>query len=418
MYGQFGPPVYIELHATFPIRLPGRASDWLLNCFNLSVCAVSRYVTHHLIDHFGELMAQVKVGVVGLGAWGCNVARCLYEVPECDLLACTDVNPARRQMAERNWGVRTMESLDEMLRAEPDIEAVVISSPAVTHYSLAKKALLADKDVFVEKPFTLCVEDAEELLHLAEARRKVLMVGHLLEYHPAVNKMRDIIQSGELGDIYYIYTQRVNLGRIRGDENALWSFAPHDISQILYMLGGTPTDVSARGQSFIQQGIEDVVFLSLYFSNRVMAHIHVSWLDPHKVRSTTVVGSKKMIVFDDAAPSEKLRVYDSCAQTPATCSYGEAIQVRFGDIHIPRISTAEPLKLEFQHFLDCVIRRIQPRSDARDGLRVVRILEAAQRSLAMDGVPVTLTEGLADQSPISDRSWTALPVSAPSMAVA
>lgn len=358
----------------------------------------------------GVIMAQVKIGVVGLGAWGCNVARCLHELPDCNMVVCSDLSPARRTMAERNWNVRTVESLEDMLRLYPDISAVVISSPAVTHYTLAKKALLADKDVFVEKPFTLNVEHAEELLMLAGVRRRILMVGHLLEYHPAVNYMRDIIQSGELGDIYYIYTQRVNLGRIRGDENALWSFAPHDISQILYMLGGTPTDVSARGQSFIQEGIEDVVFLSLYFSNRIMAHIHISWLDPHKVRSTTIVGSKKMVVFDDAATSEKLRIYDSCAQPPTTCSYGEAIQVRFGDISIPRISSAEPLKIEFQHFLDCVAQHIQPRSDAHDGLRVVRILEAAQRSLDMDGVPVSLHGGAGQSTPapegIARRQWT------------
>ena len=358
-----------------------------------------------------------KIGVVGLGAWGSNVARCLYELPDCDLVACSDLSPARRLLAERNWGVQTVESLDTMLALYPQITAIVISSPAVTHYALAKQALLAGKDVFVEKPFTLNVAHAEELLHLAEMHGLILMVGHLLEYHPAVNHMRDIIQSGELGDIYYIYTQRVNLGRIRGDENALWSFAPHDISQILYMLGGTPIDVSARGQSFIQDGIEDVVFLSLYFSNRVMAHIHISWLDPHKLRSTTIVGSKKMVVFDDAAATEKLRIYECCAQSPQTHSYGEAIQVRFGDIHIPRISSAEPLKLEFQHFLDCLTDRSTPRSDARDGLRVVQILEAAQHSLTLDGVPVSLATGEVSHRPqletLPVRSWRALPSAPP-----
>ncbi len=367
-------------------------------------------------------MTQGKVGVVGLGAWGSNVARCLYELSECELVVCSDLSPARRAMAERNWNVHTVDTLDTMLFQHPEITAVVISSPAVTHYSLARKALLAGKDVFVEKPFTLDTEHAEELLHLASDRGLILMVGHLLEYHPAVNYMRELIQSGELGDIYYIYTQRVNLGRIRGDENALWSFAPHDISQILYMLGDSPIDVSARGQSFIQNDIEDVVFLSLYFSNRVMAHIHISWLDPHKVRSTTIVGSKKMVVFDDAAASEKVRIYDSCAETPHTTSYGETIQVRFGDIHIPRISTAEPLKLEFQHFLDCVDRRVQPRSDAQDGLRVVRILDAAQRSLNMDGVPVSLLSSKPGAASTVDapavRRWSAIPLQMPARAIA
>ena len=360
-------------------------------------------------------MERIKVGVVGLGAWGCNVARCLYELPDCDLVVCSDLSLSRRCMAEKNWGVQTTETIDEMLRLYPEITAVVVSSPAVTHYPFAKKALLADKDVFVEKPFTLNVKHAEELMYLGAARRKIVMVGHLLEYHPAVNYMRDLIRSGELGDIYYIYTQRVNLGRIRGDENALWSFAPHDISQILYMLGGEPVNVSARGQSFIQGGIEDVAFLSLYFANRLMAHIHISWLDPHKVRSTTVVGSKKMVVFDDTVATEKLRVYDSCAQVASPCSYGEAIQVRFGDITIPRVSAAEPLKLELQHFLDCVSNRVEARSDAEDGLRVVRILEAAQRSMEMDGVPVALGQDrpadLVPVTPTVDRTWTARPTS-------
>ncbi len=355
-------------------------------------------------------MDTVKVGVVGLGAWGWNVARCLYEIPGCTLVACSDLDLSRRAAAERSWpGVKAMGTLDEMLD-RGDIDAVAISSPAVTHYTLTKKVLLADRDVFVEKPFTLDVAHAEELLHLAEVREKVLMVGHLLEYHPAVDKMRDLISSGELGEIYYVYTQRVNLGRIRGDENALWSFAPHDISQILYMLGADPVDVSARGQSYIQDRIEDVVFLSLFFKNRVMAHIHLSWLDPHKVRSTTIVGSKKMVVFDDVATSEKLRVYDSCAQNMQARSYGEAIQVRFGDIHIPRISAAEPLKLEFQHFLDCIRTRARPRSDAYDGLRVVRILDAAQRSLDQDGIPVNIhsSGGFVCPPQQSDRRWTAL----------
>ncbi|AFL87571.1 putative dehydrogenase [Terriglobus roseus DSM 18391] len=354
--------------------------------------------------------SKLKVGVIGLGAWGCNVARCLYENPDCDLVACSDVSESRRALAERNWNTQTAVSLDEMLANFPEIRAIVISTPAVTHFSLAKQALLAGKDVFVEKPFTLKVSHAEELLALAESLGRILMVGHLLEYHPAVNRIREIVQSGELGETYYIYTQRVNLGRIRGDENALWSFAPHDISQILYILGEEPIDVSARGQSFIQNGIEDVVFLSLFFQNRRMAHIHISWLDPHKMRSTTVVGSRKMLVFDDAATTEKLRIYDSGAQTPATCSYGEAIQVRFGDIQIPHLASTEPLKLEFQHFIDCVNHRTTPRSDARDGLRVVRILEAAQKSLEHDGVPISLEHGTVRTAPsktaVLNRQWT------------
>ncbi len=351
---------------------------------------------------------MTRVGVVGLGAWGWNVARNFAELKNCKLVTCCDMDERRRANAERAWpGVAPVATFDEMLRQ--DIDAVVISSPAVTHYELAKKALLTDRDVFVEKPFTLRVSHAEELVELADKRNRVLMVGHLLEYHPVVRRLKSMIQSGELGPLYYIYTQRVNLGRIRGDENALWSFAPHDISQILYMLDMEPTDVSVRGQSFIQEGIEDVAFLSLYFPNRIMAHIHLSWLDPHKVRKTTLVGADKMAVFDDAEATEKLRIYNSHAEVPAARTYGEAIQVRFGDILIPRIDMTEPLKLECQHFVDCVASRSTPVSDGRDGLRVVRILEAAQRSLEMDGVPVKIQGeyGNLHSSLGADRRWHA-----------
>jgi predicted dehydrogenase len=291
------------------------------------------------------------------------------------------------------------------------VDAVVISSPAVTHYDLAKKVLLADKDVFIEKPFTLNIQDAEELAELAEKKGRILMVGHLLEYHPVVRRLKKMIQDGELGEVYYIYTQRVNLGRIRGDENALWSFAPHDISQIIYILGMEPIDVSVRGQSFIQDGIEDVVFLSLYFENRIMAHIHLSWLDPHKVRKTTIVGTNKMAVFDDSEASEKLKIYNNHAEVPTIRNYGDSIQVRFGDILIPRVDMSEPLKLECQHFVDCVRTRATPLSDAQDGLRVVRILEAAQRSMEQDGVPVKIEGGNSGKlhpSVSSGRRWHAI----------
>lgn len=353
----------------------------------------------------------VKVGVVGLGTWGCNVARTLFELPDCDLVVCSDEAAERREMAERCWGTRSVATMEDMLRLHPKITAMVISSPAATHYPLAKLALLAGKDVFVEKPFTLNVVHAEELQALALKQKKILMVGHVLEYHPAVNYMRDVIRSGELGDIYYIYTQRVNPGGGGRDENALWNFAPHDIAQVLYLLGGNPMDVSARGQSVAQCDADDVIFLSLFFSHRVMAHIHISSLNPQRVRSTTVVGSKKMIVFDDVVTSDKVRIYDSSAKQQRGCWYGKAVQMRFGDIQTPIISDAEPLKLEMQHFLDCVRDRVQPRSDAKDGTRVTRILEAAQRSMESDGVPVPLRRPT--EQAVSSVNTTALPVPVP-----
>jgi predicted dehydrogenase len=333
---------------------------------------------------------MTRVGVVGLGAWGWNVARNFVSLPGCEVVTCCDSDAKRRESASRAWpGVKTVADYDEMLR-DDSIEAVVIASPAVTHHPLAMKALLSGRDVFVEKPFALSVRDGEELAEIAEKHDRILMVGHLLEYHPVVRRLKSMIQKNELGPIYYIYTQRVNLGRIRGDENALWSFAPHDISQILYMLNMEPTDVSARGQSYIQDGIEDVVFLSLFFENRIMAHIHLSWLDPHKVRKTTIVGSHKMAVFDDTGTSEKLRIYDNHAEAAPAKSYGEAIHVRFGDIVIPHIENAEPLQLECRHFIDCVANRTTPLTDAQDGLRVIRIIEAAQKSMDRDGVPVPI----------------------------
>ena len=351
---------------------------------------------------------MVRVGVVGLGAWGWNVARKFATVRECELVACCESDAMRRASAAAAWpGVKPVAEFDDLLKE--NLDSVVIASPAVTHYSLAKKALLSGRDVFVEKPFTLNVCNAEELAELAEKKNRILMVGHLLEYHPVVRRLRSMIQEGELGPVYYIYTRRVNLGRIRGDENALWSFAPHDISQILYMLNMEPTDVSARGQSYIQDGIEDVVFLSLFFENRIMAHIHLSWLDPHKVRETTIVGRDRMAVFDDVQTSEKLRIYDNHAEAPPAKSYGEAIQVRFGDILIPRVETAEPLQLECRQIIECVNSLATPLTDAQDGLRVIRILEAAQQSLEQDGIPVRMqgANGNVHSSDSQNRRWFA-----------
>ncbi len=268
----------------------------------------------------------------------------------------------------------------------------MIATSAKTHYELVKKALLHDKHVYVEKPFTLNVTEAEELVKLAEEKDKILMVGHLLEYHPAVEKLKELIDNGELGKIYYLYSQRVNLGKIRQDENALWSFAPHDISIILYLLGTEPVNISARGNAYLQDKIEDVVFMSLYFPGRVMAHFHLSWLDPHKIRKLTIVGSEKMAVFDDMESEEKVRIYDKgvTRKNKDFVSYDEFLTLRFGDIFIPHITMAEPLKRECQHFLNCIKENKAPRSDGRDGLRVVKVLAAAQKSLERGGEPVEI----------------------------
>jgi predicted dehydrogenase len=338
----------------------------------------------------------INVAVAGVGGWGKNLARNYFQIPDCTLRYICDLDPKKLAQLQRQLpGTQTTTQFDDLL-SDADLHAVVVATPAPTHYALCKRALQAGKDVYVEKPFVLHAIEAEELIRLAERERRVLMVGHLLLYHPVVARMKQVIDAGELGDVYYIYNQRVNLGTVRGDENALWSFAPHDISVILHLLGQEPTDVSARGQSYLQPGVEDVVFITLNFNQRSMAHIHVSWLDPHKIRKLTIVGSKKMVVFDDLESTEKLRIYDKSAEQATDYStFAEYVTLRFGDITIPHVRVDEPLRLECQHFLECIKTRKAPVTDGRDGLRVVKVLEAAQRSLEKNGVPVPIEPGLA-----------------------
>jgi predicted dehydrogenase len=334
---------------------------------------------------------MVEVAVVGIGGWGKNLARNYGQIPDANLRYICDLDQAKLDQAARQYpGTRLTRSFDELLQ-DPALNAIVIATTAPSHYALCKQALLAGKDVYVEKPFVLSVEEANELISLGERHKRIIMVGHLLEYHPVVNRLKDMIRNGELGQVYYVYAQRLNLGTVRGDENALWNFAPHDISSILYMLGQEPTDVSARGQCYLQKDIEDVVFLSLNFGNRAMAHIQVSWLDPHKTRKITIVGSRKMAVFDDLEASEKLRVYDKGAHVSTDYdSFAEYVGLRFGDILVPYIKVSEPLRLECLHFLECVKTRRRPVSDGYDGLRVVKVLDAAQRSLKANGEPVAI----------------------------
>jgi predicted dehydrogenase len=287
-------------------------------------------------------------------------------------------------------GVRTAESFEVLLEDEA-VRAVVIATPAVTHAELARRALDAGRHVFVEKPMALAAKEARDLCERAEARGLVLMVGHLLVYHPGVERLRQLVESGELGPIHYLYSQRVNLGKIRADENALWSFAPHDLSVMLHVLPSRPVDVAARGQAYLREGVEDVVFLNLRFENGVMGNVQLSWLDPHKLRKFTVVGRRKMAVFDDVEASEKLKIYDKGAEVPGDyAGYGDYIGLRFGDIVIPRLPSTEPLRLECQEFLRCVEEGATPVTDGRSGLEVVRILEAAQHSLENGGAPVSI----------------------------
>jgi predicted dehydrogenase len=277
----------------------------------------------------------------------------------------------------------------EAFLAHPGLDAVALATSAPTHFRLAQRSLEAGKPTFVEKPLTLSSNDARQLVALAESRNLPLMVGHLLEYHPAVEYLKDLAESGGLGDLRYLYSQRLNLGQVRREENALWSLAPHDIAVANFLLGAAPVSVAAVGQAYLTEGVADVAFLTLFYPDGRLAHVHVSWLDPHKTRKLTLVGSRKMAVFDDMEASEKVRLYDKGVDRPpeGTADAEIALKLRFGDILIPRIETEEPLARECRHFVESVRSARQPRSDGRDGLRVVAALEAAQRSLETHGTP-------------------------------
>lgn len=334
---------------------------------------------------------MVNLGLIGLGTWGKNVLRNFENLPDCKVLVACDSNPDQIKKVQPNYpGIDFTHKMEEVLEHQK-IDAVVIVTPPASHFELAKRALLNDKDVFVEKPMVLEVEKAKEILELSEKRKKILMVGHIMEYHSATLKLKEIIEKGELGKIYYLYASRVNLGRVRDTENALWSFAPHDISMILYLLDKEPLSVTATGECYIQKkkDIEDVVFMTMHFADGVMAHIHVSWLDPHKERRLTIVGDKKMAVLDDMESSEKIRIYDKGVQSKLDySSYGEFLTLRSGEVLIPKLDNYEPLKAECQHFLECVTECKTPRSDGRDGLRVLKILAAGQESLKKGGTIV------------------------------
>ena len=339
-------------------------------------------------------MDEVGIGIAGLGYWGPNLLRNFSQLDGCKVKICCDLSEkSRRHAGEQYPEIETTDDYGSLLQ-NPEVQAIVIATPAATHYDLAKQAILNGKHVFVEKPLTLDIAQAAELVELAQQNGIKLMVGHLMEYHPAIGMLKDMIRDGQLGDVYYLYSQRVNLGKIRKDENALWSLAPHDISILIYLLGAEPENVSARGQAYLQDGIEDVVFLNLLFPGKVMAQIQLSWLDPHKIRRTTIVGSEKMAVFDDMEPTEMIRIYDKgvvlAVGDPTYGSFGESLSLRFGDVKIPYIKMVEPLRVECQHFIDCIRDDMQPRSDGQDGLRVVRVLQAAQESLDRGGVPVEL----------------------------
>jgi len=325
--------------------------------------------------------AVSRVAVVGLGYWGPNLARNFDELGELAWLCDLD-DDLRRRFADRYPHARTTADFAEVL-ADADLDGVVLSTPVATHYPLSKQALQAGKHVLVEKPPAMRAAEAEELVAIAEERELVLMPGHLLLYHPAVHRLKELVDSGELGDVLCVYGNRQNLGKIRKDENALWSLGVHDLSVILYLLDEEPTEAIAHGRDFLTEGVEDVVFCYLRFPSGKIAHMHLSWLDPHKMRKITVVGRDKMAVFDDMELEHKVTIYDKAPESAPT-SYGEW-RTRTGDKFSPKIANDEPLKLECQAFLSLMRGEGDARATARDGLAVVRTLEQLQGSLA--GVP-------------------------------
>ena len=334
---------------------------------------------------------SVKIAVIGAGAWGINHVRAFARAKGAELvMVCDSSEEALARVKSIAPAAKLGRNLSEAL-SNADVEAVVLATPAPAHAEQAVAALAAGRHVLVEKPLALRVSDAELVVAAAKRAKKTLMVGHLMLYHPVVEKLKQMVDAGELGDLLYMYALRVNLGRVRRDENAMWSLAPHDISMIVHMVGAQPESISARGGSYLQKGVDDVVFLNLRFPTGLMAQIQLSWLDPRKERRLTIVGAQKMVEFDDVHPVEKLRIYDKGIDRPPTFTeYAEYLSIRNGDILIPRVGMAEPLELECRHFLECVAGAKTPLSDGESGLRVVRVLEAAQRSLEGDGAPVQI----------------------------
>jgi predicted dehydrogenase len=331
-----------------------------------------------------------RIACIGLGAWGKNLLREFARTPGATVSIACDPSAAALDRARVNHpDIRLTAEPDDVMSSDAD--AVVIATPPVSHFELAARAIAAGKDVFIEKPLVLNVDDGEKLVAQAAAAKRVLMVGHIMEYHPAIDWLKRYIKDGGLGSIYYLYATRVNLGQVRDNENAMWSLAPHDISMISYLLDAQPRRASAVGSCYVRKGIEDVVFMTLQFGDNRVAHVHTSWLDPHKVRSLTIVGQKRMAVFSDTDPQEKIKVFDKGVDVSLNFeTYAEYLTLRTGEVYIPLVDNTQPLALECAHFVECVKERKAPRTDGQDGLRVLRVLAAAQQSLDSGGVPIDI----------------------------
>ena len=340
---------------------------------------------------------EVRVGVLGCGHWGPNHIRVFSSLRRAGarMVVAADTDASRREHVGGLYPWVRVEQEAEAVLDDPDVDAVIVATPVHTHYPFARQALLKGKHVLIEKPFVTEVEQARELIELARRAGRVLMVGHTFEYAAAVNQIRAMLAEGKLGDILYIRSERVNLGLFQKDINVLWDLAPHDVSILLYIMGRLPQHVSAIGSAHVTDGVEDVVILTLEFGPALMANVIVSWLDPRKVRQMTLVGDRKMLVYDDLSPNEKLRVYDRGVDGPKHYdSFGEfQYSYRYGDIVTPMLKESEPLAAECAHFLECIRTGASPRSSGETGLNVVRVLAAAQKSLRGDHSRVSLEQG-------------------------
>jgi predicted dehydrogenase len=339
----------------------------------------------------------LRIGLIGLGYWGPNYARVVTELPEAELLMVCDADPeALELMRERGAPARLTSDADEVFAAD-DVDAVIVATPTITHHALALRALENGKHVLCEKPLASTVAECDALIDAAESADRILFTGHTFLFNPAVRRMQELVRSGELGRLLYAHTARTGLGPIRQDVNALWDLAPHDLAILFHLFDRPPVTVSAVGQSFLHPQLEDVVFAQLTFEDGAIAGVHVSWLDPYKVRRVTAVGDRRMVVFDDVALDEKLKVFDKGASYEAASvsargtEFGEyRAVIRDGDILIPKIPTREPLKEQVAAFLRSCVEGLPPTTDGRDGRRVVAVLQAATESLRRGGLPVEI----------------------------
>jgi len=346
---------------------------------------------------------MINVGIIGCGYWGPKLIRNFYEIANSNLALICDMDNLKLQQIQRQYpNVATTTNFYDLLK--DNIDAVVIATPVNSHYELVKEALKQHKHVLVEKPMTASSKEAEELVNLAARQNRILMVGHIYEYHPAVDYLKQLIKSGELGEIYSIDAHRLNLGLFRSDVNVLWDLGPHDLSIVLSLMDKEPIMVSARGSGHLDPNLCDLAYLELIFPGNTSAHIHLSWLDPRKVRQVTIIGSKKMAFYDDVAEAEKIFLYDKrCAYVPPKKDISTAAcppRYHYGDVTIPFITSMEPLKIECSHFLQCIQDGVTPRTDGVAALKVISILEAANQSILVGGQRIELNPVTVARKPI------------------